>query len=247
MIEKLKDWAGSGIVGSAAFGALTWFVSYATGSWSVVWVFARAHASEAASCALSIFALGILIGFVVRGGRYNKQLVARDNEIAELRNKVQASKIPGAFAATETMAGAVSSLTNEKISVCDNDFITFSEMDYEMRCVIYAFKLAGGSMTLWPDYEPDFEMAVVNLSESDKVQASRLRDEIGALYDFGFIRCESAPGGLYLYFLTDEAERVIGIEPDMMKRAEEDSNKMLDFLTRVSSRLVFAKDSTSIV
>lgn len=243
MIEKLKEWTGSGIVGGVAFAAFTMVVSWLTGSWAVVWSFVRLHFLESLSCAFVVLGAGITIGIAVCGHIDKKKLNAKDAEIAGLRKKAQASKMPGVVAALQTMANAAASLPNEKLPTHDDDFVTFAEMDYEMRCMIYAIDQAGESMTLWPDYEPDFERAISNLDDTDKRQARKLREALGALYDFKFLWCESAPGGLCIYHLTDEAKRLIDADPDMMKRAEKDSGEMLNYLTSVSSKLDPANDS----
>lgn len=91
MIEKLKEWAGSGIVGGVAFAAFTAVVSLLTGSWTVVRLFVKSHFWESLSCALVVLGAGIIIGLAIRGHIDRKKIAAKDTEIADLRERPEQS------------------------------------------------------------------------------------------------------------------------------------------------------------
>lgn len=178
---------------------------------------------------LIMFAGGVLSGWGATSIYYKKRIAAKDVEVEELEKQVRASKFY-----TDGLAATGRKTLTER----DDDFVTFSEMDYDARCALYAIDLAGGSMTLWPDDGVDFEMAVSSLDETDRKRVRGLRMTLGMLYDFEFLRCESAPSKFVIYHLTDSAKRVLDKDASMRERAMDDSVRMLDFLTRVSSSLV---------
>lgn len=84
MIDRLKEWVGSGVVGGLAFAALGAIASLVTGSWQVVWPFVSSHAWESLLCSLVVLGAGVLIGIVARGLIDRERLAAKDVKIAEL-------------------------------------------------------------------------------------------------------------------------------------------------------------------
>ena len=94
-MEKLKEWTGSGIVGGAAFAAFTMVVSWLTGSWAVVWSFAKLHFWESLSCALVALGAGVIVGLVIRGRIDKKKLAAKDAEIAKLEKRPTQDEVDG--------------------------------------------------------------------------------------------------------------------------------------------------------
>ena len=86
-MKKLKEWTGSGIVGGAAFVALTMVVSWLTGSWTVVWSFVELRFWESLSCALVVLGAGVIVGLLIRGYIDKNKLAAKDAEISELEKR----------------------------------------------------------------------------------------------------------------------------------------------------------------
>lgn len=105
---------GSSIAGAVIPGVIGWY----TGSFDVVLSFASAKPLESALWTFLFLSLGALAGQLVRGRSANKELDEKDAEIARLmddnlalKKQLDVQKAPGAVAALQTMAVAVSKPT----------------------------------------------------------------------------------------------------------------------------------------
>lgn len=151
-MEKLKEWAGSGIVGGVAFAAFTAVVSLLTGSWAVVRLFVKSHFWESLSCALVVLGAGIIIGLAIRGHIDRKQIAAKDDEIAELEKRPTQEKLEEKVRIEADQREDAEKAFEEKRKECEGlrgKIAEFKKRDSDLATFRMKFKALGPEDMEW--------------------------------------------------------------------------------------------------